>query len=541
MSKGSQDNLIHSLSEAGIAAEHPSTVTLPILAAPATNQQLNTIRPHLVPIACWSIGDQRFEFGSSFILPEVAEDVHSLAALYRGLQNKHGKRPVASLFGHADPVGEDAFNKKLSGRRAMAVYGMLTRRTELWEDIYSQTGKFTSPLSADDWRQTVIDRLLADLGYFQTNGDNQESHNSGDEQTNPQSTNRVDSVKGFQRDFGLVEDGIVGPNTRNELFGAYMDKHCQTRNGEEFKLELSDFLARGEDSEGKGDVQGCSEFNPLVLLSEADREAYSKSGLKAERDLANAPNRRVLVYLFHPSAQMSPESWPCPRVKEGVSGCRKRFWSNADQRLIHGEQERKFQQSNDTFACRFYQRLADNSPCERSSIEGFVVYLLDADYQRLPGAVWRVRDGNQIIACGTANDNAMAMVSLASVPERLLLEWRPGNSERGAPNDPQAPFPYVSDHFPLAADNHGDDSFNQMLNNLGFNTGDDLPENVREFQFEFGLERTGVINDIKQVLKSWHDTGGVPQTAEPEAVEEEEPPMDVQSAGGGCSLCGEEE
>ena len=119
---------------------HPPAVTLPDTCRPVDGRPIQHDRPPLVPIACWSIGDARFEFGSSFIRPEVADDVKSLAALITSLETKLGSRPHASIFGHADPVGKQTFNKHLSGRRAAAIYALLTRRVDIWEDIFSDTG-----------------------------------------------------------------------------------------------------------------------------------------------------------------------------------------------------------------------------------------------------------------------------------------------------------------------------------------------------------------------------------------------------------------
>ena len=93
-----------------------------------------------MPIACWRLEDLRFEFGSSFIKPEAAMEFTQLAELV-----KEQPKSSLSIFGHADPIGLDENNKKLSGRRAAAVYAMLTRKTEIFEDIYSQTGKYTAP------------------------------------------------------------------------------------------------------------------------------------------------------------------------------------------------------------------------------------------------------------------------------------------------------------------------------------------------------------------------------------------------------------
>src|SRR5438552_3959649 len=134
---------IHSVSEGGVAAQH---IVLPfpeVLVAPAhSEKQRNTIKPSLAPFACWRADDMRFEFESSFVRPEIQEDIgalnqlidaHTLAEEDGGAEHK----PPLTVFGHADPTGKDDFNKALSGRRAQAIYGLLVRKVALWEDLYS--------------------------------------------------------------------------------------------------------------------------------------------------------------------------------------------------------------------------------------------------------------------------------------------------------------------------------------------------------------------------------------------------------------------
>ena len=114
----------------GLAASHPSVQLFPILVAPATGNEKNRIRMELIPVACWKLNDVRFAFGSSFVLPDSRSEFFDLSAL----RQRHPAAPL-SVFGHADPVGNDAFNKALSGHRAGAVYAILTRNVTMWEKL----------------------------------------------------------------------------------------------------------------------------------------------------------------------------------------------------------------------------------------------------------------------------------------------------------------------------------------------------------------------------------------------------------------------
>ncbi|MCS6862371.1 MAG: hypothetical protein NZT92_18870, partial [Abditibacteriales bacterium] len=95
-------------------------------------------------------------------------------------------------------------------------------------------------------------------------------------------------------------------------------------------------------------------------------QQFSQSQSQSQRNAENAPNRRVVVFLFRPGSKVSAERWPCPRAKEGIAGCQKRFWSDGEKRRgTHLPNERReFEKSKDTFACRFYQRISEASPCE---------------------------------------------------------------------------------------------------------------------------------------------------------------------------------
>lgn len=326
-----------------MAAAHPDAPAAGVAAvAPATNGQRNTFRMRLVPKACWKIEDLRFEFDSSFLLPEAAPEFKLLEELIDS--HKRGdEKPPLSIFGHADPVGNDDYNKKLSGRRAIAVYGALVRRADLWERLYAE------PQGGDHWGTRHVQLMLAALDH-----DPGRTDGKLDDPTKA-------AIKAFQEEQGLTADGAAGPKTRAKLFPAYMDFLC----GKDLALEPQDFIGKGADPDGKADYQGCGEFNPILLFSKDEAKELSKPARLEERNLENAPNRRVMVFLFFPGRSVDPSAWPCPRASEGVGGCKARFFSNAEERRANGDERREFAKTPDTFACRFYHRFATDSPCER--------------------------------------------------------------------------------------------------------------------------------------------------------------------------------
>jgi hypothetical protein len=149
---------------------------------------------------------------------------------------------------------------------------------------------------------------------------------------------------------------------RKDLFGRYMEHLC----GPELKLEKRDFLALGDDAAGKGDFQGCSEFNPVLIFSQEDQTKFEQEEDKTRRNKKNAPNRRVVVLIFRKGSRVDPLNWPCPRIGDGVAGCKNRFFADGEtrRRARLPDKPRKFQETKDTFACRFYHRLVEKSPCE---------------------------------------------------------------------------------------------------------------------------------------------------------------------------------
>src|SRR5262245_43170288 len=330
--------------EGGTALDTPPRQTHEVVVAPTTSADFNTIRAQLIPVGCWRMEDLRFEFDSSIIRPEARKEFPKLAKL----RAAHPGAPL-SIFGHADPTGNDAYNKELSGRRAKAVFALLLRDMSLWEELYGSKVQGVG----DPWKFKAIQVMLKALGR------------DPGPMTGTLTPQTIEAVKRFQRDNDLDDDGDPGPLTRGKLFTQYADLVCVDESGAPFKLEKTDFLAQGADPKGKGDFQGCSEFNPLLMFSSEENKGFQKPGKKAERARENAPNRRVMALLFRPGTKVTPAKWPCPRAEEGFARCEARFWSDAPTRRQFQANRRKFEDTKDTFACRFYHRLTTGSPCER--------------------------------------------------------------------------------------------------------------------------------------------------------------------------------
>lgn len=354
---------IQSLSDGGVVGEHSPVEPFQFLAAPATSNEFNTARLRLIPIACFRIDDVRFKFDSSFVLPAIAPQLKALNNL---LKKDANKGAPLSIFGHADPSFEgnfeltspthqqgDEYNKTLSGRRAIAIYALLVRDTAIWNSL------FATRFGGDDWGEDSIRTMLVATDPPASSPPQGSSSSSSASSSSDSASN------------SRVRDIAHDSGQRQQLFLKYMDVLCG-----DLKLDKSkDFLARGAGPDQKGDVQGCSRFNPLQLFSKEDELEFKLGGEKQDkavlktRNANNAPNRRVMVLVFRKGSQVLPSKWPCPTFKEGSSGCKKRFFSDGDTRRsthVPGL-DRKFTDSKDTFACRFYQRISDNSPCQAAT------------------------------------------------------------------------------------------------------------------------------------------------------------------------------
>jgi hypothetical protein len=332
---GDNQGTIHGSSDGGVQGTHPASDSPQLVVAPSTAGEFNNTRLPLIPIACWKVDDIRFAFDSSFVTAypstdpaDTPNDIRAELQNLIALVEAHKGCPL-SVFGHADPVGTDDYNKYLSGRRATAIYAILIFNS----DSGTAVNLWNSIASKENWdsRQREVMQNFTGL-----------------------STGTQDSA----------------------LIQAYLKKLVPPA----LKLAKTDFLAQGANSAGKGDYQGCSEFNPLLLFSQEKQSNYDQAAqgdrsdpavqaVLNQRNVDNAPNRRVLILMFRKGSRVDPAKWPCPTATDGPAACRLRFWANGEFRRSNhlSGADRKFEDKPDTFACRFYQRISSSSPCESTA------------------------------------------------------------------------------------------------------------------------------------------------------------------------------
>src|SRR5579884_971521 len=440
-------------SDFGTAASHDAQTQLPILAGPSTAQEFNTVGLNLPPVACMSLHDLVFDTDSSFVMPDAARVLHNLPALRQGHRNKAGDLPLISIFAHADPSGGDEYNKPLSGRRARAVYGLLIHDVTVWDRLYN------SPAGGDDWKKkNVLDTIRAALG-----------------------------------------DGA--PVSHHDLFLAYMKLLSPEA------LKKTDFLGRGASAAGKADYQGCSDFNPLLLLS-TDENANLP---KAQWRRLNQPNRRVVMFLFSATRKIDPSLWPCPAATEGTAGCRKRFFSDSDARRTPGDERREFSKTKDTYACRFYQYFAESSPCERI-LHYVKIRLFDHFGKPVYNAPYKL-DFPGASGSGISKDS-YAILADVEVPATGKVMWRRPynkNDVTTLPDDSDR-FEYEQDVFVDDKEDDRTECVKRRLNNFGYNADEELENNIKDFQQDIGRSAPdGSIDDIFDELEKRYNEANPPE------------------------------
>src|SRR6185295_19308550 len=134
--------------------------------------------------------------------------------------------------------------------------------------------------------------------------------------------------------------------------------------------------------------------------------------------------------------------------------------------------------TKNTFACRFYHRLVERSPCE-VTLKTFEVRLYTPIGRAIPLAPCEVTISNRKPFIDTADARGIIVLRDVEVPATCTIKW-------GFPPDqgrqPELIFTldlYLKADEPADSDRAGESA--KRLNNLGY-TDPDLADNVRHFQ-----------------------------------------------------------
>ncbi len=229
--------------------------------------------------ACREVPATSFDFGKSFV---KRDGIAQLSGIAQELHQRDGQR--ALIHGHTDLSGPEALNKRLSERRAQAVFSLLTHDFERWEAMWTGRGQGDAPHWFEAWGTRQLQHMLNSLLCF--DDDDQQLGEDGQ-----YGSRTRQAVRRFQRgDYphcpaeqaALAPTGTSDRGTREQLFLAYAKLASRDPVDVERFVEV-----------GGAPFVGCGEVNPLSLAAK-DRES-----------------RRVVVFVFDPAAQ--PEAPPCVR------------------------------------------------------------------------------------------------------------------------------------------------------------------------------------------------------------------------------------
>lgn len=262
-------------------------------------------------LRCLELAGPHFGFDRAFVRPDGMATLKSVVAELDG-----GPARRAIIYGHTDTVGTDDYNKRLSERRARAVFAALTHDAAAWEELQA----------AETWGSKPVQVMLNTV-------------NDGSQPTSPEDGNAspafTDAVRAFQKrkDHATLEvDGKVGPATRRELFLLYFRKHVPT------PAAADRFRAFGA-----ARFMGCGEFNP-----------FTPEG-------TDELSRRVVVLVHEPAAE--PPPLPC--AIGNVAPCRANLSPGpAGSPTPH-------------FRCQVYRDLATRCPCGQSGEGEAVIAFVD--------------------------------------------------------------------------------------------------------------------------------------------------------------------
>lgn len=463
------------------------------------------------PLAVLTLGAVHFGFGSSFVLPAAAAKI----AEFKQAIDKNPGAGVA-VFGHADPVGGDDGNKKLSGRRAMSVYRLLTKNVEEWSKIASD----------DKWDLRHTQAMLAHLQ------DKKQVPYYGGSVDGKNGPKTESAVKAFQQDNGLKPDGIAGPRTHAKLYELYMGSICPVTCKDE------DFLGDPTDPKRQWACIGCGEFNPVLVFSREDDDKFRTSGDKSARDAKNAPNRRATVMLF-PPASKGPGNvvFPCPALDEGWSKCKEQLFEDADTRLKPGEAERTWEKDKNTFACKFYAGIAHESsgpPVDPVQDGKLNLHLLDQNGAEFPSGTsipYRLTIGGTAASEGKSLDGWVEHQLDPNACQEVKIEW--GALEGGGSG-----YRFESIVFVGCDGAQGRELSMARLGNLGYvcdsGSDEDFRHAIQAFQRDYGIEESPdlVDGDAPPVTKAklaefYGDSCTAPEPPSPSVADdedEEQPP-----------------
>jgi hypothetical protein len=130
----------------------------------------------------------------------------------------------------------------------------------------------------------------------------------------------------------------------------------------------------------------------------------------------------VVAIIFAEGSRVDPKHWPCPKATAGTAACRKRFWSDAAVRRTPSTDDRKQLQTQNTYTCRFYERLAPpRLGANRVVMVTREIRLLSEDGTPMAKTPWKLTVSG-VVTEGTTGDDGIVGARMVSSAESASLE-----------------------------------------------------------------------------------------------------------------------
>ena len=198
-----------------------------------------------------------FDTNKTFIKNKTLENFKKIRTMY------HNNNPSQLLIvGHTDTTGTASVNDPLSLKRSESVAQFLNDDVEAWFKNYSSSVPFK-----ERWGASEDFEMIKAMPNFK------------------EKNNTEDPIRLFQKEHGLTEDGIAGPNTRRKLIEEYMQLDGTTLADGDFNITIT--------------THGCGENFPL----DDSGENLDSDAQDGKEDVLD---RRVELFFFDKETGIEP-------------------------------------------------------------------------------------------------------------------------------------------------------------------------------------------------------------------------------------------
>ncbi len=427
------------------------------------------------------VPNAHFRTGSAVMLPEgeapttgTGTALTSVGMLAMALRFNE-ERPGHSLLiaGHADSVGGDKSNDKLSAKRAELLHAVLTGKRDKFAEIANETGKVSDWKQIFKWASVALADIEPPPAKPGETPPPPPEHQFGDivvMKVDDNAATGVSAAKAFQNAYNdnqaalgvtgdkLTVDGAVGKKTWGAIFDCYQWNMAD---------ELGEVESEADEGDATKKVAGLKKLQALLTFLPTSQpfigfgEHFPADGVGKD-NAASEANRRAEALFFEqghePDIAILDED---PKLSELYS-------PNEFERIpIAMSTARRFRYS---------------------------VRLLGFDLEPSANARCTIVMGGQTRSL-TCDSNGIARFNSEAELDRCDVEWQPDGSEDT-----------------LSRTILFSDTFDTRLENLGYLQIDETEDDrVASFRREFDVSADVGDEEVATMIADWHDSGKKPE------------------------------